>query len=66
MKHTRTGILLLAATAVFMTACETAPSSPPKTSQEITAEGRRGEIPDNVRDPRPEMPPTGPMFVPMR
>lgn len=65
MKQTRIGLLLLAASA-FMTACDSVPNGPPKTSQEITEEGREGKIPDNVRDPRPPMPPTGPMFVPMR
>lgn len=64
MKLTCTGILILA--AAFITACETAPNGPPKTAQEMNAESRSGKVPDTVRDPRPEMPGTGPMFVPMR
>lgn len=66
MKPTCTCLLLLAA-AAFIPACETAPDGPPKTPKENTAEARdTGKVPDSVRDPRPEMPGTGPMFVPMR
>lgn len=58
---------LLLAFAAFIPACETTADGPPKTPQETTAEARAtGKVPDSVRDPRPEMPPTGPMFQPMR
>ncbi len=67
MKHTLPAILALAA-AALVTGCETSTSSqPPKTLQETKAEGiSRGEVADPLRDPRPAMPPTGPMFQPMR
>ncbi|HEY1050866.1 MAG TPA: hypothetical protein VGE39_13945 [Prosthecobacter sp.] len=65
MKLTCTCLLLLA--AALIPACETAPDGPPKTPKENTLEARNtGKVPDSVRDPRPEMPPTGPMFQPMR
>lgn len=63
MKHT----LLALAIAALVTACETSTTLPPKTLKETKAEGlSRGEVPDPLRDPRPAMPPTGPMFQPMR
>lgn len=59
--------LLLGLTAVLMVAACSGPSAgPPKTLQENEAEARAGKIPDNVRDPRPAMPPMGPLGMPMR
>ena len=64
MKSIRIASLLLV--AAFGAACHTPPDGPPKTVQEMNAESRAGKVPDTVRDPRPEMPGTGPIFMPMR
>ena len=50
--------------AVSLSGCGTQPS--PKTIQETDAEARAGKVPDNLRDPRPEMPGMGPLGMPMR
>lgn len=49
--------------AVLLAGCE---AGPPKTRQETEAEARAGKVPDNLRDTRPEMPPMGPLGMPMR
>lgn len=65
MNTTPTTLMLLAA---FLTGCAVIEDkSPPKTEREMEAEARRTHtVPDNIRDPRPEMPPVGPVFMPMR
>ncbi len=62
MKTLFTGLSILLVAASF-SGCTTAP---PKTTQEIEAEARAGKVPDNLRDPRPEMPGMGPLSMPMR
>ncbi|MCF7786166.1 MAG: hypothetical protein K9N47_08585 [Prosthecobacter sp.] len=59
-------ILLL--TAVLFTGCAVLEDkSPPKTEREMEEEARLTHtVPDNIRDPRPEMPPVGPLSMPMR
>ncbi|MDB6007200.1 MAG: hypothetical protein JWR15_4187 [Prosthecobacter sp.] len=66
MKPAPTALLLLA--AAFFTGCAVIEDkSPPKTEREMEAEARRTHtVPDNIRDPRPEMPPVGPLGMPMR
>lgn len=66
MNTTHASVLILLI-AVLLSAC-TAPTdpSPPKTRSETEAEARAGVVPDNLRDPRPEMPPMGPLGMPMR
>lgn len=67
MKHTLTGLMALAVAALFTNCETTSTGGSPKTAQEKTAEVRQGKTsPDPLRDPRPNMPPTGPMFQPMR
>lgn len=52
--------------AVLLSACA-APTTPPaKTRQQLEAEARAGKVPDNLSDPRPEMPGMGPLGMPMR
>ena len=63
MKPLIPGIIALLV-AVLLSAC--AAATAPKTRQEIEAEARAGKVPDNVRDPRPEMPGMGPLGMPMR
>ena len=64
MNHART--LLLA--AALLPACSAlTEKSAPKSKSEMEAEARSGQVvPDNLRDPRPEMPPMGPLSMPMR
>jgi hypothetical protein len=57
---------LLVLAAVVCTGCAALTQSPPKTPRETEAEARAGKVPDSVRDPRPEMPPMGPLAMPMR
>ncbi|MCB1278990.1 hypothetical protein [Prosthecobacter sp.] len=65
MKHVHAGLTLLA--AALLPGCSVlSDSSPPKTTSEIQAEALSGQVPDNVRDPRPQMPPMGPLGMPMR
>lgn len=65
MKHTTTLILLASA---LLTSCAVLEDkSPPKTEREMEEEARRTHtVPDNIRDPRPDMPPMGPLSMPMR
>ena len=65
MKHTTTLLLL---TAALLPACSVlTDKSPPKTEREMEEEARRTHtVPDNIRDPRPDMPPMGPLSMPMR
>ncbi|MBN8420305.1 MAG: hypothetical protein J0L73_15410 [Verrucomicrobia bacterium] len=67
MKHTTTTTLILL-TAALLTGCAVLEDkSPPKTEREMEAEARRTHtVPDTIRDPRPEMPPVGPLSMPMR
>lgn len=60
--------LLTLLTAMLLPACSAlTEKSPPKTEREMEEEARRTHtVPDNVRDPRPDMPPTGPLSMPMR
>lgn len=66
MKHTTTTLILL--TAALLTGCAVLEDkSPPKSKREMEAEARSGQVvPDTLRDPRPEMPPMGPLSMPMR
>lgn len=65
MKPLIPGITVLL-TAVLLSACA-APTTPaPKTKQQLEAEARAGKVPDNLSDPRPEMPGMGPLGMPMR
>lgn len=61
-------ILPLLLIAVFLSGCGVlSDKSPPKTEREMEEEARRTHtVPDNIRDPRPEMPPVGPLSMPMR
>ncbi len=65
MKPTTTLILL---TAALLPACSAlTDKSPPKTEREMEEEARRTHtVPDTLRDPRPDMPPMGPLSMPMR
>lgn len=60
--------LLILLPVLLLPACSAlTEKSPPKTEREMEAEARRTHtVPDNVRDPRPDMPPTGPLSMPMR
>jgi len=66
MKLKSTALILLA--AALLPACKVlTDKSPPKTEREMEAEARRiHTVPDNIRDPRPDMPPVGPLGMPMR
>lgn len=66
MKPAPIAILLLA--TAFLPACSVlTDKSPPKTEREMEAEARaKHTVPDNLRDPRPDMPPMGPLSMPMR
>lgn len=67
MKPAHTALILLSV-AAFLSACSVIEDkSPPKTEREMEAEARRTHtVPDNIRDPRPDMPPVGPLSMPMR
>ena len=60
--------LLILNTAVLLSGCGVlTDKSPPKTEREMEEEARRTHtVPDNIRDPRPDMPPMGPLSMPMR
>lgn len=60
--------ILILITSALLTGCAVLEDkSPPKTEREMEAEARRTHtVPDNLRDPRPEMPPMGPLSMPMR
>ena len=66
MKPAYTVILLLS--AALLPACSAlTEKSPPKTEREMEEEAcRTHTVPDNIRDPRPDMPPVGPLGMPMR
>jgi len=66
MKAPTTILILL--TVTLLTGCAVLEDkSPPKTEREMEEEARRTHtVPDNLRDPRPEMPPMGPLSMPMR
>jgi len=66
MKSAPIAIILLA--AALLPACSAiTEKSPPKTEREMEEEARRTHtVPDNIRDPRPDMPPVGPLGMPMR
>jgi outer membrane biogenesis lipoprotein LolB len=67
MKRALTAQILLLAAALLPACSALTEKSPPKTEREMEAEARRTHtVPDNVRDPRPEMPPMGPLAMPMR
>lgn len=59
---------LILLTAALLTGCAVLEDkSPPKSKREMEAEARSGQVvPDTLRDPRPEMPPMGPLSMPMR
>ncbi|MDI1312256.1 hypothetical protein [Prosthecobacter sp.] len=67
MNCSLTALILLLA-AAFLPACSAlTEKSPPKTEREMEAEARTNQmVPDNIRDPRPDMPPVGPLSMPMR
>ncbi|MFO1484900.1 MAG: hypothetical protein U1F71_16175 [Verrucomicrobiaceae bacterium] len=63
--------LILTCSALFLASvmfagCTTQNEEPPKTHTETDSELRSGKVPDNLRDPRPDMPPVGPLGIPMR
>jgi hypothetical protein len=60
--------LLILNMVVFLSGCGVlTDKSPPKTEREMEEEARRTHtVPDNIRDPRPDMPPMGPLSMPMR
>jgi len=66
MKLKCTALILFA--AALLPACAVlTDKSPPKTEREMEEEARRTHtVPDNIRDPRPDMPPVGPLGMPMR
>lgn len=66
MKHAHPGLILLLAAALLPGCSALSDPSPPKTPTETQAEARSGHVPDNLRDPRPEMPGVGPLSMPMR
>jgi hypothetical protein len=66
MKPASTATLILLAAALLPGCNVLTDKSPPKTRQEMEAETRAGKVPDTLRDPRPEMPPMGPLGMPMR
>lgn len=66
MKHTLTGLLALTMAALSTGCTMPAAGGPPKTVDEKKDEARQGKVPDPLRDPRPDMPGTGPLFQPMR
>jgi|GEM_PF-1058912 len=66
MKPACTAIFILLAAALLPSCKVLNDKSPPKTRQEMEAETRAGKVPDTLRDPRPEMPPMGPLGMPMR
>jgi len=60
-------VLTFLLTAALLSSCNVlTDKSPPKTRQEMEAEALAGKVPDTLRDPRPEMPPMGPLNMPMR
>lgn len=67
MNHALTALIILY-TAALLPACSVfKDKSPPKSRQEMEEESRSGQVvPDNLRDPRPDMPPMGPLSMPMR
>jgi hypothetical protein len=65
MKPLIPGIAALLVT-VLVSACAATTAPPPKTRQQLEAEARAGKVPDNLSDPRPEMPGMGPLGMPMR
>lgn len=67
MNPALTSLILLLA-AAFLPACSAlTEKSPPKTEREMEAEAHANQtVPDNLRDPRPDMPPVGPLSMPMR
>ncbi len=66
MKPAHTVALLLV-TALLPACSVLTDKSPPKTEREMEEEARRTHtVPDNIRDPRPDMPPVGPLGMPMR
>lgn len=67
MKSAFTALVPLLAVALLPACSALTEKSPPKTEREMEAEARRTHtVPDNIRDPRPEMPPVGPLSMPMR
>ncbi|OYW75493.1 MAG: hypothetical protein B7Z37_13110 [Verrucomicrobia bacterium 12-59-8] len=67
MNPASTAILIVLAAALLPACSAISDKSPPKTEREMEAESRRTHtVPDNLRDPRPDMPPMGPLSMPMR
>ena len=67
MKPAPTALILLLAAALLPACAVLSDKSPPKTEREMEAEAlTKHTVPDNVRDPRPDMPPVGPLGMPMR
>jgi outer membrane biogenesis lipoprotein LolB len=66
--NTASSAFLILLVAALLPGCSAlTDKSPPKTRQEMEAEARAGQVvPDNLKDPRPEMPPMGPLGMPMR
>lgn len=67
MKHVLPVLILLLVAALLPACSVVKDKSPPKSRQEIEAEYNSGQVvPDTIRDPRPDMPPVGPLSMPMR
>ncbi len=66
MNSALTALLILFVTVLLPACSALTDTSPPKSKSEMEAEARSGKVPDNIRDPRPEMPPMGPLSMPMR
>jgi hypothetical protein len=67
MNHALTALILLLLASVLPACSVFSDKSPPKTEREMEAEARTTHtVPDNLRDSRPDMPPMGPLSMPMR
>ena len=67
MNPSSPALILLLAAALLPACSAITEKSPPKTEREMEDEARRTHtVPDNIRDPRPDMPPVGPLGMPMR
>lgn len=67
MNHALTALILLLVAALLPACSVFSDKSPPKTEREMEAEASATHtVPDNLRDPRPDMPPMGPLSMPMR
>ncbi|WP_395751236.1 hypothetical protein [Prosthecobacter sp.] len=67
MNRALTSLIPVLAAASLSSCGALTDKSPPKTAREMEDEARRTHtVPDTLRDPRPDMPPMGPLAMPMR